>query len=169
MNTNFIISELKKNKNIFQSLLENLDKEVYLWKQNNEKWCLLEIVCHLYDEERDDFGVRLKAILEDENAVMAKTDPIGWMTSRKYMEQDYNAMLEKFLQERDNTIAYFENLENPKWLNAYPHPTYGPLYAKMFFINWLAHDYLHIRQITKLKFDYLSASTGDSLHYAGEW
>ncbi len=41
--------------------------------------------------------------------------------------------------------------------------------AKMFLSNWLAHDYLHIRQITKLKYDYLKQLTNEDLNYAGNW
>jgi len=41
--------------------------------------------------------------------------------------------------------------------------------ASMFFSNWLAHDYLHIRQITRLKYDYLKQLTNEDLSYAGTW
>jgi hypothetical protein len=41
--------------------------------------------------------------------------------------------------------------------------------AMLFLSNWLAHDYLHIRQIIKLKFDYLEKMTGEGLSYAGDW
>ncbi len=57
MNTKYIIDELKRNKIVFKDILEGLKKEVYLWKPNPEKWCVLEVVCHLYDEEREIFRV----------------------------------------------------------------------------------------------------------------
>ncbi len=41
--------------------------------------------------------------------------------------------------------------------------------AKMFLSNWLAHDYLHLRQILDLKFNYHKLLSGDSLTYAGKW
>ena len=39
----------------------------------------------------------------------------------------------------------------------------------MMLTNWLAHDYLHIRQIIKLKFDFLKDQSDEHLSYAGEW
>ncbi|MEM6429633.1 MAG: hypothetical protein AAF708_10365 [Deinococcota bacterium] len=40
--------------------------------------------------------------------------------------------------------------------------------AQFFLENWLAHDYLHMRQVVKLKYDYLTAD-GVNLIYAGTW
>lgn len=45
----------------------------------------------------------------------------------------------------------------------------GPLSALFFLTNWVAHDYLHLRQVTKVKFYYLDALTDATLQYAGEW
>jgi uncharacterized protein YutE (UPF0331/DUF86 family) len=56
---------------------------------------------------------------------------------------------------RKNKTVFKELLEN--------------LSAKMIFKNWLAHDYLHIRQIIRLKFEYLKGFTGENLSYAGDW
>jgi hypothetical protein len=41
--------------------------------------------------------------------------------------------------------------------------------AEMFLANWLAHDFLHVRQIIATRFHYLSHTTGESLGYAGNW
>jgi len=41
--------------------------------------------------------------------------------------------------------------------------------AKFILANWLAHDYLHIRQITRLKYDYLQDIPNENLSYAGNW
>ena len=38
-----------------------------------------------------------------------------------------------------------------------------------FSPNWLAHDYLHIRQIIRLKFAYLQQLSKEDLSYAGNW
>ncbi|MEJ2113232.1 MAG: hypothetical protein P8X62_05910, partial [Flavobacteriaceae bacterium] len=91
------------------------------------------------------------------------------VTERHYIEQHYNSMLQKFIEERENSIKWIESLENPNWQNSYLHPKMGKLKAKHFYDNWLAHDYLHFRQITKLKLDYLDQLSGEDLNYAGIW
>lgn len=169
MNHIRIINELKRNRSVFSELLKGISKEEYLWKQNSEKWCLLEIVCHLYDEEREDFGGRTKQVLNDPNAILAPIDPAGWVKSRNYIEQNYDEMLDKFLNERDSYVEWLLSLKDPKWDNAHMHPKFGAMSAELFFVNWLAHDLLHLRQILKLKHDYLKQSTKEDLGYAGEW
>jgi len=94
---------------------------------------------------------------------------VGWVTNRKYMEQDFEVKIAAFLEEREKSIQWLNALSNPKWNNAYKHPKFGRMTAKMFLTNWLSHDYLHIRQITKLKYDYLKYVSGESLKYAGHW
>ena len=151
MNTKYIIEELTRNKIIFKNILEGLEKEAYLWKPNPEKWCALEVVCHLYDEEREDFRARVKLTLENPAMPANPIDPVGWVTARKYIEQDYNNVLQRFLLERDNSLAWLNDLKNAKWDNVYKHPLLGDISAEMFLSSWLAHDYLHIKQPTKIK------------------
>ncbi len=165
----FLIEQLQENKKVFIDLLKDINEDAYLWRQNPEKWCLLEIVCHLYDEEREDFRFRTQWVLEKPNETPPNFNPVIWLTERKYMEQDYNKMLERFIEERDQSIKWLKSLKYPNWENYYEHPKKGNLTAKFFLTNWLAHDYLHFRQITKLKFDYLEHQSGDDLDYAGTW
>ena len=47
--SHFIISELNNNWDDFKSILSVISKQEYMWKPAPDKWCLLEIVCHLYD------------------------------------------------------------------------------------------------------------------------
>jgi len=165
---NFIKEQLQKNKAVFKDILWNND-EMILWKQNPEKWCLLEIVCHLHDEEIHDFRYRTQWCLEHPNQIPPSIDPVGWVTIHDYINQDYPTMLNKFLTEREHSITWLNSLKNVNWESAFEHPKLGILSAKHFLNNWLAHDYLHIKQILKLKYDYLKHKTGDNLDYAGIW
>jgi hypothetical protein len=169
MNYTEIIIGLSQNRDVFNDMLPNLSGDIVLWKPAPEKWCLLEIVCHLYDEEREDFRARTKHVLETPAEPLPSIDPQGWVTARNYIQQDYQDKLNQFLNEREASVKWLTGLSHPQWDNAYIHPKFGSMTAKMFLSNWLAHDYLHIRQITKLKYDYLKHLTGESLSYAGEW
>lgn len=164
-----VIEELKRNKNIFEGLLNGLSKTQYLWKPSPDKWCQLEIVCHLYDEESEDFRARTKHVLENYELPLPAIDPVGWVAERKYIEQDFNQKLTDFLKERERSVKWLESLENPNWDNFYKHPLFGEMTAGMFLANWLAHDYIHIRQIIKLKYAYLERKSSENLTYAGEW
>ena len=163
------IEQLRKNKGLFEQLLNNVDKDMILWKPLPDKWCLLEIVCHLYDEEREDFRFRAKWVLEKPNTLPPPFNPLEWVEAHEYMKQDYEDMVTKFLKEREQSIAWLQSLKDPQWDNYYMHPKLGKTTAQHYVDNWLAHDYLHIRQLLKLKFDYLKHHSGNSLEYAGIW
>lgn len=165
----YIVHELSANKSVFESLLSGISNEEYLWRMKPEKWCLLEIVCHLHDEEREDFRARLKHVLMNPELSLPPINPQGWVAERKYIEQDYKHILTLFLQERNESVKWLGSLENSEWDRAHAHPKFGPMNGKLFLSNWLAHDYLHIRQIITLKFHYLKSVTGEELNYAGEW
>ncbi len=169
MDKNYIINQLVSNREVIKNLLEGQTIEEYLWRPSPGKWCLLEIVCHLHDEEREDFRTRLRSVLEDSSRAFPPIDPVGWVESRKYIERDYNEMVQKWLEEREQSVSWLKSLTEPSWENAYQHPKFGPMSGAYFISNWLAHDYLHIRQINRLKYAFLNQGTNESLNYAGTW
>lgn len=169
MTHNQIITGLKNNALTFKSLFEHIPSTQIKWKAEPGKWSLLEILCHLIDEEKEDFRARTSHVLTSPHRPMSPIDPQGWVTSRDYLGQDYDQKLQEFFQEREASIQWLENLENPQWSNSYTHRTLGELSASLFLANWLAHDYLHIQQIIKLKLDYLHQERKEDLTYAGGW
>lgn len=164
-----IIAGLKKNRETFRGLLEKVTTDEIYWSQGPGKWCLLEIVCHLHDEEIEDFRTRVKCVLHDPVQSPPPIDPVGWVSERKYRNQDFEVVLAKFLKERDFSIRWLESLKDPAWGNTYMHPKLGPMSALLFLTNWLAHDFLHFRQIIRLKYEYLREMSAISLDYAGKW
>ena len=167
--TEKIIEQLEKNREVFTGLLSGKSSEARTWRPEPGKWNLTEIVCHLLDEERYDFRARVRHTLENRSVPPEPIDPEGWVTARNYAAQDYNPTLEAFLEERSKSVAWLKSLQNPDWENTYHHNTFGPMSARLFLTNWLAHDYLHIRQITRYHYQYLKEKTTIELRYAGTW
>ena len=50
-----------------RSLAQGISDEQARWKPDPDSWSLLEVINHLYDEERQDFRVRLEIILHRGN------------------------------------------------------------------------------------------------------
>ncbi|MGH1433913.1 MAG: DinB family protein [Lewinella sp.] len=164
-----IIQELTTNQLVFTGLLQDANPKMILWRPQPEHWCLLEVVCHLYDEEREDFRQRIKLLLEDPTQPLPPFDPTKWVQERAYLAQDYTAKTAAFLKERTASITWLQSLTSPAWDNTYQHPKLGPMSAGLFLANWLAHDQLHIRQINRIKRAYLQQTTDIDLSYAGNW
>lgn len=164
-----ILNQLENNKQVFENLLRYLPENKYLWRPKPEKWCLLEIVCHLLDEEIYDFRARVKHALKTPEKALATTDPEGWVKERNYVSKNYQETLKSFLKERDTSVQWLREQNDVDWSNTLSHPELGALSAELFLRNWLAHDYLHIRQILRYKFEFLKSSSEIDLNYAGAW
>ena len=169
MNPTHIITALEQNKEVFRHLLMNIEESEYHWRPAPGKWNLLEIVCHLHDEEIDDFRTRVKLVLETPEKPLPPFNPEAWVTERRYSEKQYTTMLEAFITEREKSINWLRSLENPQWGNVNEHPDAGPRSAQLFLENWLGHDLLHMRQIIGVKFQYAEHLSENGLSYAGKW
>lgn len=169
MNLEFYISRFGANAKVFEALVSGIDDEQARWKQAHEKWSILEILNHLYDEEKDDFCPRLEKTLRDPKEEWTKIAPADWVKERNYNERDLNESLQKFLQEREKSIEWLKTIENPKWENSRRLPQIT-LSAGDLLASWLAHDLLHIKQITRLHYDYINfISEPYKTLYAGNW
>jgi len=169
MKFTYIVNQLERNIDVLGSLLKNKSKNEYLWRPSPEKWCLLEIVCHLFDEECEDFRVRVKHALEKPTAPLKPIDPEAWVVERGYISRNYEDRLDTFLVERNTSVKWLRSLASVNWDQGVIHPKLGMLSAELFLTNWLAHDYLHIRQILKYQYAFLEENTSVKLNYAGDW
>lgn len=166
---NHIIDELEGNAAVFEGLFKGVPEAQYRWRRAPGKWCLLEVAAHLIDEEVEDFRSRVRHVLEHPGTPPPPIDPEGWVTARNYFARDYEAQIATFLAERKASIAWLRGLGEVDWSLSYDHQHFGRMTAWYFLVNWLAHDHLHIRQITAIKFAYLKAHGESSLEYAGDW
>jgi hypothetical protein len=169
MNNEGLFTELERNAEVIRSLLSGVNEREYLWRPAPDKWNLLDVICHLYDEEIEDFRARAASILADPSKELVKIAPYNWPTEREYQKEQFEERITAFVAARTASVAWLRALDDPKWLNAFQHPKVGPVTAQLILENWVAHDYLHIRQILKIKYDYLGSGTNNPLDYAGDW
>ena len=170
MNEIMIIEQLAGNLPVFETLFGSPPAALIGWRPHPEKWSLVEIVNHLYDEEREDFRQFLKLVLEDPSRPWPSIAPRKWVSERRYADRDYDASLANFLTERRASVTWLNQLEHPDWQATHIHAKLGPMSAEKLLVNWLAHDYHHIRQANALKYEFLRQQAAPvSLAYAGDW
>ena len=66
------------------ALVDGVPDETMRRRPAPDRWSPLEILCHLVDEERDDFGARLRSTLEDPTAEWPPIDPQAWVEEHGY-------------------------------------------------------------------------------------
>jgi len=164
-----LVESLEKTGAFVVNLLNGLDEETIRFRLEPQKWSLLEIICHLRDEEIEDFPFRTQFTLENPGKIPPPFDPSKWVEARNYGQQDFDQVLEQFRTERLNSIEWLKGLTNAQWSNSFTHPKLGEMSASLFLHNWVAYDQLHIRQILYNLYHSLQDRSEISLSYAGDW
>lgn len=163
------IQQLSQQGEIIVAMLHLFSTDFATERYASDKWCALEIACHLADEEVEDFRARLRHILETPDAPMPSISPANWVKDRNYIDRDFSDEIERFRIERQASLLWLRTLNDAPWENAYQHPTVGPVPANLILVNWVAHDVLHVRQLVELRYRLLVKSTSSPLNYAGSW
>jgi hypothetical protein len=169
MEFRMLYQELYNSTEMIRTLLAGITQEDAEFKPNLESWSILEVVCHLYDVEREDFREHLDFILHRQHEEYHAIDPQAWITERNYNQQDFGEMQGKFFGERQKSLAWLEEISASDWDTTYTSP-YGSVSAGEMLSCWIAHDNLHLRQFVELRRARIENITKPyPIEYAGEW
>lgn len=170
MNLEACQRQLRQNGELIRELVANIPTEQAKRKPSAEEWSVLEVINHLYDEEREDFRQRFDYLLHHPGEEWPPIDPDGWVTSRNYNERELASSLQNFLDERQKSLVWLRSLENPDLERFETHPVAGKFRAGDMLAAWVAHDVLHLRQLVELKYFLTTELIRPySPRYAGEW
>ena len=169
MKPSILIRELKKGAQIIETICRGIDASEARIKPIPDTWAVIEVICHLYDEEREDFREHLDMILHRPEDSWHPIDPEGWVTERHYINQEPNEMLRKFLSERKQSLDWLQSLTAPDWECTHQAP-FGTISAGDLLTSWAMHDTLHVRQLIELRYWFVKSKAEPfNTRYAGEW
>jgi hypothetical protein len=161
--------ELVDSTDMIRALLAGITQDEARAKPNADAWSMLELLCHLYDEEREDFREHLDFILHRQSEKWHQIDPASWVTVRKYNEQGFREMKEKFFSERGKSLDWLKGQADSDWDISYTSE-FGTMTAGEMLASWVAHDNLALRQFVELRRTRLENITKPySIGYAGDW
>lgn len=166
MRTEHLIDQLSRTPAALEALLARLDRERAIWRPPDGAWSVLEIACHLLDEERRDFRPRLEATLAEPMRAWEPIDPEAWAAADAYLTHDLDTTIEAFAAERARSLAWLRTCARADWGRVYRHPR-GDLSAGGLLGAWAAHDALHLRQIGKRFVQLAERDAGPGVGYAG--
>jgi uncharacterized damage-inducible protein DinB len=169
MDSTQLIEQLYQNGRRIFALTEGVSDEQARWKPDPGSWSVLEVVNHLYDEEREDFRQRLDILLHRPGDPWPPINPEGWVTERGYNQRGLAASLQALRKERQASLDWLKSLASPDWDATVANP-FGSLSAGEMLASWAAHDTLHMRQLVELHHAWAVklAAPYDS-GYAGKW
>jgi hypothetical protein len=167
-----LFSRLRGFSTTLPALVDHVSTSDSRWKPADGAWSILEIVCHLADEEVDDFRARVRSTLETPRQEWAPIDPEMAAIQRNYNDGNLSDAIERFVYERNASVAWLQdNLDDIAEHSdqAYEHPRFGPITVGELFGSWVAHDQLHIRQISKRLYQMTNRDAAPySTRYAGD-
>jgi hypothetical protein len=129
------------------ALLSDLDDATWRTRPAPAEWALVEIVCHLRDEEAEDFGARVR-VVADGGASFAPIDPERWAVDRGYLKDDPRAAVMALKQRRRDNLAYLALLDAACLTRVIDQPRLGKMSGLDLMAAWVTHDRLHLTQLT---------------------
>lgn len=150
MNSGQCIAEMEKNATLITQIVDGVSNDEARWKPSRDKWSILEVINHLYDEEREDFRARLDIMLHRPDDPLPPWDPEGVVSERRYNERDLVESLSGFAHERQRSLQWLRGLVAPDWDKIYESPRLT-MRAGDMFASWVLHDVLHVRQLANLR------------------
>ncbi|PYN52549.1 MAG: hypothetical protein DMD94_21915 [Candidatus Rokuibacteriota bacterium] len=138
--------ELARFPPVLEALLKDLDAATWRARPTPAEWAPVEIVCHLRDEEVEDFGARIKIVLEG-GAAFSPIDPERWAAERRYLETDGPQALAAFRDRRVTSLDSLDAIAPARLSAAVDHPRAGALSGLDLLVAWVEHDRLHLAQL----------------------
>jgi hypothetical protein len=159
--------QMTGNAERVRAVVQDVSDRQARWRPNATSWSILEVVNHLYDEERQDFRLRLDHILRGRTDRWPDIDPQGWVTERAYNERELGESLGNYLAAREGSLAWLRGLSAPDWEATYEAP-FGTIRAGDVMAAWVVHDLKHLRQLVRLHGAYtVQALQPYQVRYAG--
>jgi len=137
---------LARGPDALDRLLGGLDAAGWRARPAPAEWAPVEIVCHLRDEETEDFGARLRVVVEG-GAAFAPIDPERWAVERRYLDAGGPAALADFRARRAASLAFLATVAPERLTAAVTHRRTGALSGLDLVAAWVAHDRLHLAQL----------------------
>jgi protein-tyrosine-phosphatase len=162
-------NQLQQQADIIFTLASGMTNEEYRYRPSDSAWSIIEIINHLADEEYEDFRLRLDLLLFQPGSAWPTIDPPRSVKERNHQARELSESLARFLAEREHSLEWLRELHAAPLDTVVEHGQLR-LSGHDLLAAWLAHDLLHIRQITQRRYQYLAARVAPaSIAYAGDW
>ena len=98
-------AELARLPVVLDALLGGVDAATWRARPAPSEWSPVEIVCHLRDEETEDFGARVRVVVEGGDR-FARIDPERWAEERHYRDAEPSGALAALRERRAVNLAF---------------------------------------------------------------
>src|SRR5262249_39778577 len=118
--------ELARLPQILNGLLDGMDAVTARGRPTVAEWSPVEIVCHLREEEVEDFALRLQAVV-DGHSELPPIDPERWAVERRYRDVALATALRDLLARRDASLRVLATMAPERLSRSASRPKGGRL------------------------------------------
>ncbi|GAB1420013.1 hypothetical protein MASR2M15_00870 [Anaerolineales bacterium] len=141
---------LRESATILKNILADVSQEdASTYRDGPDGWTVLEVLHHVKDFDGF-FLDRAQMILDKDYPKLASYDHEAIAIERAYNQQDLQVVLDAFLSQREEVIAFFEGLDEYQWERAGHHPESGYFPLTRSLLQYSSHTMTHIEQITRI-------------------
>jgi hypothetical protein len=138
--------ELGRLPAVLDALLAGLDDAGARTRPAETEWSPVEILCHLRDEETEDFGARLRVILDGAEG-FTPIAPERWAEERRYREASLAEAMEALRARRRLSLDLLASVAPDRLEGSRPLGRLGQLSGLDLVAAWVAHDRVHLAQL----------------------
>ena len=169
MNVDSLVRRLDRFAEILPAVAAGLPPADARWRPPDGGWSILELVTHPADGEVEDFRWRLGLTRRDPGLAWAPPRPAAPAGPARSHAGASRGAVGRFVAARRESIRWLNGLGDPAWSGAHRHPS-GELRGGDLLAAWVAHDAMHLRQISKRFFQLSVRDAGEYVTgYAGSW
>ena len=154
-------ASLAQAPRIVEGLIAAAPREALHWREADDTWNSVEVLCHLADGEITDWMPRIEKILSG-GGRFTPFDREGGLV--RYRGWTAEALVGEFGQLRRANLEKLDtlNLTAPHLALTGQHPEFGTVTLSQLLACWATHDMAHVAQLSRL----LTRSFG---RHVGPW
>jgi hypothetical protein len=132
-----------------QALLRNYSHERAVPTRGGEEdWSVVEVICHLRDSEEASLQ-RTRLMRDQSNPMLSARDPAKLAVELNYASTSLDSALSAFLRFRADHIQELTGLRAEQWERTGEHPSVGQITISGMIAHLVAHDAIHLAQISR--------------------
>lgn len=132
-----------------EQLISKVSAETIIRQPGENRWSILQIVCHLADAELL-AAVRIRRIVAEDRPKLWGYRQEVWADRLGYQQRKIETVVARFALLRRENTELLAGLPDAAWIQTGEHDEYGVLSLKQLIQDYLDHTSKHLDQIEKL-------------------
>jgi hypothetical protein len=145
----YLVDALRAAPTVFEALLHDCTQELaQAARGGDEGWSVLEIICHLRDNEERVLE-RMRLMRDGVDPFIAAYDQEQWARERNYAADNLREALAAFRRYRASHVAELLALPPADWERTGRHAERGRITIAIQTLRVVCHDAIHAAQLAR--------------------